>query len=686
MSRLELPSPADGTSAGAHSPRAYRADIDGLRAVAVLSVVIYHLSRTALPGGYVGVDIFFVISGYLITQNIWGEMADGRFTMAGFYLRRIRRILPAFLVMVMATLAAACLLMVPEDLERLSRASLWSAVSLSNVFFWLHLDTGYFAASSEQEPLLHTWSLGVEEQFYLVWPVLLLLAWRLKLHRSGAIATAALICVASFVLGEWIHATSPKFAYYMLPARAGELMVGALLALAVRRDAPLQASGGRMVRVGDELAGLAGFGFIVWSLLALDENSTFPGFNAIYPCLGAALVIWAGGRGARVVTLPLGWRPMVWVGLISYSLYLWHWPILAFLRYFLGELDLASGSAAVVAMFALAWLSYRWVEQPARHWRAAPRRQALALFVLPVGALCLVAAALAGSQGLKRQFESGTGQGEALTRLRTQVAPAFEYRYNCQLSEHSPDILRDPRCLVGAPAARKAGAAPEYLLWGDSQAAHFIGLLGQLAKDGGYLYRNASHSACPPVFGGDYGVGMYEEGCRQFRPYIRQALLSGAFDTVVISGGWDVYDAYPGFRADLERTLAELTAAGVRVVIVGQVPRFRRYDRSCELRALRLPGGIDCRARARLRDRGETRINRHLAALAASMPGVEYLGTRQMLCRRGSCSPYLGQRPVYFDNGHLSMSGSWYLGRRLVARPEGQAWQAALRGTPPAQP
>jgi hypothetical protein len=309
----------------------------------------------------------------------------------------------------------------------------------------------------------------------------------------------------------------------------------------------------------------------------------------------------------------------------------------------------------------------------------------MALFVVPVGVLCLAASVLVESEGFKRRFESGA-QSEALARLRTQVAPAFEYRYNCQLTGHSPGILGDPRCLVGAPAARKAGAAPEYLLWGDSQAAHYIGILGELAKDGGYVFRNATHSACPPVFGGDYGVGTYRDGCRQFRPHIRQALLSGTFRTLVISGGWDVYDRHPGFRADLRNTLNELTDAGIRVVIIGQVPRFGRYDRNCELRSLRLQGRIDCRTRSRMRDGGETRINRHLAALAESMPGVEYLGTRQMFCRRGSCSPYLRQRPVYFDTGHLSMSGSWLLGRRLVAGPEGAAWQAALLGKADAGP
>jgi peptidoglycan/LPS O-acetylase OafA/YrhL len=665
------------------SPRDYRPDIDGLRAVAVLSVVIYHLSKAALPGGFVGVDIFFVISGYLITRNLWTEIDAGRFSLAGFYLRRIRRIAPAFLVMTAATLAAGALLLLPEDLERLGTSAAWAALSLGNVYFWLHLDTSYFAAASDQEPLLHTWSLGVEEQFYALWPGLLLLVALLPHRRRAAFAMTAVLGIASFALGEWVLATSQKFAYYMLPTRAGELGMGALLALWQPSAGTVAFLRSRRGRPLVELAAGAGGLLIAYSLWKLDAGAAFPGLNAIYPCLGAALLMAAGGQGSWLAQKVLGWRPMVWIGLISYSLYLWHWPILAYLRYFFGEIQLVSGLAATVAMFLLAWASYRWVEQPARRWRAPPGRQALALFGLPTAALCLAAGAVVASDGLKRQIQALPGYGERSAALHEFTAPAYEYPYNCQLSEHAPDILDWERCIVGADAARQGGSEPRILLWGDSHAAHHLGLLGELATKDGFALRNATHSACPPVFGGSFGEGRFREGCNQYRPMVREALERGDYDTVLFGAGWGMYIDQPGFRRSLERTLAQLSAQGVRVVLLGQVPYFRSYDRSCELRALRV-AGVDCRARVVLPDRGMSRTNRALRDMARRHEGVTYLDVHGLICRDGRCEPYLDGKPVYYDSSHLSMQGSRALGRLLAQRKdEAEAWRTALLGPQP---
>lgn len=652
----------------------YRPDIDGLRAIAVLSVVIYHLDKAWMPGGYVGVDIFFVISGYLITRNIWGEMENGQFSFANFYLRRIRRIAPAFLVMTAVTLAAGALLLLPEDLLALGKSALWGIFSLSNVYFWRHLDTSYFADSADEVPLLHTWSLGVEEQFYFLWPTILFVASMLRGRRVAALSIATIICVASFVIGEMTNITAQKFAYYMLPARAGELMVGALLALWMRGNPRLLCNARR---VGSEILACGGFGLVAWSLYALDDNSAFPGFNAIYPCLGAALLMLAGWMGSRLVAFTLTPAPIVFIGLISYSLYLWHWPILAFLRYFLGELEGLWIPGSVLVMCALAYASYRWVELPARQWRAGSLKQALALYLTPSAALCVAAVAIWSSGGLRSTIESLPGYREAYARLEAYTSPANEaVPYNCILNEARASIFDDLRCLTGDLEAN--GGHPTVLLWGDSLAAAYLGTVSTFAKEQNLLVRNATHSACPPVFGEiEYGMERFYASCSRFRAQAQPHIMSGGYRVVVISGGWAQYDNDPRFRADLRTTVDEMTAAGINVVIIGQVPWMENYSRECEARGIRI-GVSHCQARMSNQDGGVAEIEAWLAGIAKSNPRVTYLTPRNEICRSGVCSPYLDGRPVYYDKSHLSISGSWALGRRLWAGGERESWSAAF--------
>ena len=296
----------------AHRASEYRPDIDGLRAIAVLSVMLFHARDTALPGGFVGVDIFFVISGYLISKHIATEADAGRFSLAEFYRRRIRRIAPMMLTVVAATLAVALVVMTPEDATTVAKAAVWSVASLANLHFWRDLDTGYFTDSSAEAPLLHLWSLGVEEQFYILWPLLLAVAVR-RMRTRWLLTAMAGLAALSFAAAAAIFPHDPMFAYYMLPTRAGELLLGALVGVASARNqlAPAPAMG--------RLAGTTGLLLIAGSLWMIDRHDPFPGWLAVPPTLGAALVILAGeGRHAR--TLPgLSSPPMVVIGKVSYS-------------------------------------------------------------------------------------------------------------------------------------------------------------------------------------------------------------------------------------------------------------------------------------------------------------------------------------------------------------------------------
>lgn len=660
-----------------HEAPSYRPDIDGLRAVAVLSVVIYHINKLWMPGGYVGVDIFFVISGFLITRNIWGEMESGRFSFANFYLRRIRRIAPAFLAMTAVTVLAGALLLLPEDLLSLVESAVWGVFSLSNVYFWRYLDTSYFAESADEVPMLHTWSLGVEEQFYFIWPSLLLLGLLFRKRRAAAITIAATICVASFVWGELTNVTAQKFSYYMLPARAGELMVGALLALGTRHVP----EGYKSPRTLAEVFAIAGVALVIGSLYLLNDTSRFPGINALYPCLGAAMLMIAGSLGSRIVATVLTPRPMVFIGLISYSLYLWHWPVLAFVRYFYGTVEGARALGAVAVMLFLAVASYRYVEIPARHWRAGRMKQVLVLYAAPSLLLCAAAGAIWWSGGLKAMIEASQAYQDGLARVEKHTAPAYKFGYNCQLSAHDPQILKASRCVLPVDSNVSA-SEPSVLLWGDSQAAHYLGVLGQVASAQGFRFRNATHSSCPPIFGGDYGIAPYKVGCDKFRPYMESAILSGAYRTVAISGAWNIYDGNPNFRSDLERTVSLIAGRGSHVLIIGQAPIFMGYNRECELRGLRV-GGVSCRRRLAMPDPGDSAVNRYLAALATRVHNVSYLDIRSIVCHSGTCDPYVDDIPAYFDASHLSMDGSWRTGAKLLTSPDRQRWLAAFgNGSP----
>ncbi|HWN84944.1 MAG TPA: acyltransferase, partial [Vicinamibacterales bacterium] len=304
--------------------------------MAVLAVVIYHARASLLPGGFVGVDVFFVISGFLISGIVFTRIDRGLFSLLDFYRRRVQRIAPAMFVVVAATLAAAYWLLLPRDAADTARSAVFSVASLANVYFWLYRDQGYFAADSRELPLLHLWSLGVEEQFYMVWPLVLLAigrAWRTR----AFLAWSAVAAVASFVLGDLLFAWDPSFVYYLMPTRAGELLVGALVSALLL--------GGRANIAPERRSwiGLAGAVAIGTSLFLYNDATIFPGVRALVPTLGTAALLFAGSQphGGPVTRL-LASKPFVAIGLISYSVYLWHWPLMAIYRYGYGELTLGA--------------------------------------------------------------------------------------------------------------------------------------------------------------------------------------------------------------------------------------------------------------------------------------------------------------------------------------------------------
>ena len=636
----------------AHDAKAnYRADIDGLRAIAVLAVVLFHIDASLIPGGFAGVDIFFVISGFLITGNIIKDAGSAQgFSWAEFYRRRALRILPVLFVVLLATLLVGHFMLLPEDLSSLSYSSLAAVFSAANVYFTYFLDTSYFADDSNLQPLLHLWSLGVEEQFYLFWPVILL-ALLTSFTRRWLLSISLLLMLASFVLAEVLIPKAPMFAYYMLPARAGELLIGALLAIWLSRGHAVM---GNLTRL---LFGLVGAGLIVASLGWITEDMGFPGVNALPSTLGAALLIWAGSGRSMGVSRLLALRPLVLVGLISYSLYLWHWPVLAFYRYAYSVVEPLAGVLLFGLMLLLSIASYRWVEKPCRRLRWNFSQVMLRFVAVNVAVLSLLCATILwsdgfGLYGLDAQYRAD------IKRLSPAPA-AYSYPYVCQRPRLSAAELQSKACIVNAEQT------PSVLLWGDSNAAHYVGMLGAFAEASGFAFRNVAHSSCPPLLRGAAATQKPErlEKCLASIDVVRQYL--DGYSTVILGAAWAVHARNSDhFLKDLEATIDELTGQGKQVVILANVPNFVAVNRKCSQKALKLPM-LTCNESSAERP-GVVPINSQLSALATARANVHFFDPREQLCPGGRCSAYLDGRLVYFDDSHLSMEGSWIVGRQIV--------------------
>lgn len=439
------------------SPHTYRADVDGLRAIAVGSVVLFHAFPWLVPGGYVGVDVFFVISGFLITTNIVNGLSAGSFTIRGFYDRRVRRIFPALVTVLVATYAIGWTSLFDSEFRSLGKHIAGGAFFVSNLFLWA--ESGYFDTASEVKPLVHLWSLGIEEQFYIVWPLIL---WVLYRFRRTTIAPTIVLITASFALG--LASVNGAGGYYSPLNRFWELLIGALLAM-------LTVEGHRITDRVRPLAASLGMIAIVVPMFALDGRSTFPGWNAIAPTVGAALLIATGPDtwwGRRVLAL----RGMVWIGLISYPLYLWHWPLLVYARIIASGVPSAGiRVGAVVLAVLLSYLTYRLIERPLRFHR---NRKVV------VGGL-VVAMAAVGGIGTLTWMRDGV-PSRRFNELNVALDPGEVRDINdisvigCGLDPTTQELFADCRT--------DARGAATYALIGDSKASALIGGFMRTSRDG----------------------------------------------------------------------------------------------------------------------------------------------------------------------------------------------------------
>lgn len=461
----------------------YRADVDGLRMIAVLPVVLNHAGIPGFPGGFIGVDIFFVISGYLITRILAREIDEDRFSILSFYERRARRILPALFVVMAACLVAGWWLLSPQRYEGLGKSIIATLTFSSNIWFWQSAGD-YFGSNVEFEPLLHTWSLAVEEQFYLFFPLLL---WAIAgLERRYWIAIIWVLVAASFALSLWMTQAAPTANFYLVPTRAWELGAGSLLALGAFPTA--------RHRGVHEAAGWAGLVLIAGSIFLISAQTPFPGLAALPSVLGATLVIFAGTGHAVFSARLLSWRPFVWVGLISYSLYLWHWPILVAARrlHFSTELPLLTAGFCVLLSLFMGWLSWRYIERPFRATRGPKSMSAVRIFSLS-GAGIAVLGMLSGfvvlNSGVIGQFSQTSLEAYHRAVERDPLDKA------CMNTSVGGAKGVEP-CVIGAPAV-----TPRLVVWGDSHGGAALPGFDIWLRDKGMSALAYTKSACPPLLG-----------------------------------------------------------------------------------------------------------------------------------------------------------------------------------------
>jgi peptidoglycan/LPS O-acetylase OafA/YrhL len=609
----------------------YRADIDGLRALAIMPVLLFHAGVPGFGGGYVGVDIFFVISGYLITGLIAREIDAGRFSIIRFYERRARRIMPALIIMIAAAMVAATLLFFPDDLAKVPSAAVAAALFYSNIH--LFFDVNYFGGGAEIKPLLHTWSLAVEEQFYIGFPLLLVLIARVAPQwRRPIIVAVTLLC---FALAVATQGRGDGFAFYWLPPRAWELLAGSVIALGA--IPPM----GQRVREGLAVAGVVA---IAVAVAAYDKTTIFPGLTALPPVLGAAAIIMTGPetRVARV----LATAPLVGIGLISYSLYLWHWPVIVFAEY-AGDAKLAGWAsvAAIALSLGLAVLSWRWIERPFRDPQRMPRKAIFGAAGIGMAALCIAAALLATTQGWPGRFSS-----QALKYLAASkdISPM---RDAC----HDADRARGrPLCTLGT------AHNPDALLWGDSHGveyAYAIAMLPQRARRG---IVQMTHSSCPPVV----GFSLAQPGCdMQNAQAMARIRADPRIRTVYLAAFWFAASKTqpPAFWRALDGTVATLVRDGKQVVILGALPSYPFNVP----RKLAHDGPMAGMARGELEARGQP-----LRAIAQRWAGrgVRFIDPAESLCGPQTCDIVRGGAPLYFDAHHPSLTAA-----RLVAAQIGPA-------------
>ncbi|MEW7291655.1 acyltransferase family protein [Aquimarina sp. 2304DJ70-9] len=613
----------------------YRPDIDGLRAISVFLVILFHVDFSLFSGGYVGVDIFFVISGYLITSSINKQILSNSFSFKEFYLRRIRRIIPVLVFVIVIITILAYLFLFPNDFESYSRTVVHTMLSTNNFYLW-SASNDYFAKNTEFMPLLHTWSLSVEEQFYLVWPILLLVLHRfLNSNNRVYVVTALLFC--TLLLSIYLTGEDKSMAYFLLPARFFEVLMGAILAILWERIPKLTKSINHIVSI-------LGIVLVFIPSIVLTKESAFPGLNAFWPCLGAVLLILSGKEkdSKGVVNSVLEFRGIVFLGLLSYSIYLWHWPIIVFIKYLGFELTLPIVFMVVATTIVLSYFSWKFVEQPFRYTFKYTFSKTLRYILFPsllIGGLTY--GIIDGKDGFPDRFPN-------LTEFNRKVNFPDEVRSNCY-NTHS--IGNNRNCNIGVVKNKVDG-----ILIGDSFANHSVYFVDELAKDAnmyfdvsaapGYpLLRNLDF---PDTSGDDYEKKRFE--------YAKK------MDIICIAAFWEAMRVDSENYDQILESIKELVALKKNVVIIDHL-RMTTEANAHKMKLHKAKMGAQFLKKDLLIPLYERPEKYIVNEIKKRFPSVTIIDLNEVMCVNDKCDYAINEQIVYRDFYHLNVSGA-----RLIAK------------------
>ncbi len=624
----------------------YRAEIDGLRALAVAPVILFHAGFELFGGGFVGVDVFFVISGYLITTLLIEDLEHRRFSIVDFYERRARRILPALLLVMAVCIPFAWQWTLPKQMEDFSQSLIAVSFFASNILFWL--ESGYFAPTAEEKPLLHTWSLAVEEQYYVLFPIFLFFTWR-YVGKQKAFFAIAIIASVSLLLSEWGWRHHPNANFYLSPSRAWELLAGSMAAFFVQQHGVKQ----------NNTLSVLGLVAILYAIFMFDEKTPFPSLFALLPVGGVVALIVFAGKDTITAKL-LSRKPLVGIGLISYSAYLWHQPILAFSRLRLAEQSVMLNVTLIIAVLILSYLSWRYIEKPFRNKNLVSRKS---IFLFSAAGVLLFS--LTGIfLGKHSSFDSRqTHIDSRISKLiKTETPSSIEAGWRAGVcfiysGEDFYNTFEKDLCL------NLNDKKPNILLFGDSHAAHWVYGLTSAFPEANIL--QATAAGCRPLLPSQ---GL--QRCRELVDFIfNEFLPTNPVDTIILAARWESQES----TQEVEASIQALSQYTKRVIVLGSVPEYRHSLSDIILGQSifgELKNSDDISTFTpdkwlkKERFTAEEKIKNIVRSTTA-----EFVSTIDLMCQKNRCEWLTPQGKINtFDHGHLTLEASHNMAKKMKAQ------------------
>ena len=640
---------------------AYRPEIDGLRTVSVMLVIFNHLGWSLFSGGFIGVDVFFVISGYLITSIVYKEVLVGGFSFMRFYKRRVLRLAPAYFLVLIAVTIASILVMLPAELLNYFKSVDYSTTFMANFYMWKEVG-GYFGSKADFVPLLHLWSLAVEEQFYIFWPVALLLL--VRYFRKPFIFPLVLVgLIFSIAISEYSVKRYFALGYYLMPTRIFELMIGAILVFL-----PKFAFG----RIPSMLFSLIGLSLILYASMTYNSEMYFPGLNAVLPCFGAALILQFSNKETDVVGKLLSMPAMVHLGKLSYPAYLWHWPMIAFIHIYAITIDWKLSGLIIVATIVLSQLTYSYLEIPCQMLKKYRDIKVIGYgFLLPALVLLGFSAYAKTEKGWPQRFsESINKKNEALYSF----AHIIRGQCNDGDAEHplSPD-----QCVLGVK-----NKSVDFLLVGDSHANHFTGMLDVMAKNAGlrgYDITQKSSIFLPytknltQANNNKYYLSRNNFLVKEIKNgHYKAVILGGRFAKAYNEGLYAAQDTNIPSKETFEIKFAEaidlVQSAGSIAVIINDTPELGSIKPDCTLTNERLNKSNHCDVNLQDHLKMVAGWNAVLTRLSQKYPKLIIIDPTKVICDQEKCVSQIENIPLYRDEDHLNQMGSELVGRKYISQ------------------